>query len=290
MSLPPYTNTYHKTPYPSISPLLPALSAAGRTILITGGGSGIGPAIVHAFAAAGSTQLAILGRTDSSLQSTKLAIEFKYPQAKVLTFVADIVDEAAVNTAFEETVKQFGAIDIFVSNAGYMPDSAPIVSAPVDEYMLGLDINVKGPLLLTQAFLRSLSTAPSSSPVIINITTAGAHLPAFAPGISAYAVSKLAGLKMFEYVALENPSLRVMNVHPGVPQTEMNKKSVAAGLVLPNDDIELSANFVVWAASEEGAFLRNKVIWANWDVGELKAKREELEGGNQLTVGLLGWP
>lgn len=239
MSLPPYTNTYHKTPYPAISPLLPALSAADRTVLITGGGSGIGPAIVHAFAAAGSTQLAILGRTDGSLQSTKLAIESKYPQAKVLTFVADIVDEVAVNKAFEETVKEFGGIDIFVSNAGYMPDSALISSASVREYMRGLDINVKGPLLLTQAFLHSLSTSspPSSfSPVIVNITTAGAHLPALAPGLSAYAASKLAGLKMFEYVGLENPGVRVMNVHPGVPETEMNKKSVAAGLVLPPDD------------------------------------------------------
>ena len=54
--------------------------------------------------------------------------------------------------------------------------------------------------------------------------------------------------------------------------------------------VELSANFIVWATSPEAEFLKGKLLWANWDVDELKAKREELEGSPLLTLGLLGWP
>jgi hypothetical protein len=54
--------------------------------------------------------------------------------------------------------------------------------------------------------------------------------------------------------------------------------------------VELSANFIVWATSPEAEFLKGKLLWANWDVDELKARREELEGSPLLTLGLLGWP
>jgi hypothetical protein len=54
--------------------------------------------------------------------------------------------------------------------------------------------------------------------------------------------------------------------------------------------VELPASFIVWASSPEADFLRGKFIWANWDVEELKAKKEELLASPQLTLGLLGWP
>jgi hypothetical protein len=53
--------------------------------------------------------------------------------------------------------------------------------------------------------------------------------------------------------------------------------------------VELSANFAVWVASAEAEFLKNKIVWANWDVDELKAKSEELVASKQLTLGLVGW-
>lgn len=63
MGFPPFTLKHHTAPYPAIDPSLSAVSAAGKTILITGGGCGIGPRIAEAFAVAGSTQIALLGRT-----------------------------------------------------------------------------------------------------------------------------------------------------------------------------------------------------------------------------------
>lgn len=50
----------------------------------------------------------------------------------------------------------------------------------------------------------------------------------------------------------------------------------------------LPGAFAVWCASADSESLRGKFLWANWDVDELKAR--ELQGTQQLTMGLLGWP
>lgn len=58
--------------------------------------------------------------------------------------------------------------------------------------------------------------------------------------------------------------------------------------VLISLTVELPAHFLVWIASDEAAFLRNKFVWANWDVEELKARREEIQSSSLLRVILNG--
>jgi len=96
MSLPTYTQAFHNSSYSAISPARPEVSTAGKVILITGGGLGIGRRTSHAFVTSGSTKIAIIGRTEASLLSTKVEIEAEHLGVKVLTFVADIVDRGAV--------------------------------------------------------------------------------------------------------------------------------------------------------------------------------------------------
>lgn len=52
--------------------------------------------------------------------------------------------------------------------------------------------------------------------------------------------------------------------------------------------VELPGHFVVWLASHEGAFLRDKFVWANWDVEELKAQAGEIQSLSLLRVSLNG--
>jgi hypothetical protein len=54
--------------------------------------------------------------------------------------------------------------------------------------------------------------------------------------------------------------------------------------------VKLPADFMVWAASPEAKFLNGKLVWANWDVDELVARKEEISSGSALTIGLNGWP
>jgi len=284
-SLPSLTKTWHNASYAAISPSRPELSTAAKTVFITGGGSGLGPRIAHAYAVSGSTKMALLGRTASTLTSTKISIESAHKNVTVLTFVADVTDPAAVNSAFEKAEEKLGKIDVLVSNAGYLPKPQLMAGGDVEEWWKGMEINVKGNFIVSQAFLK----VASSSPTIIVISTAAIHIPPM-PSMSGYAVTKLAGHRFFEYLAAENPHVKLMLMHPGVLDTNMGARGREGGAVLPWDDLELPASFAVWMTSPEAEFLKGKMVWANWDVEELKARKAEFEGTLNLTLWLQGWP
>jgi NAD(P)-dependent dehydrogenase (short-subunit alcohol dehydrogenase family) len=235
---PSMTDTYHITAYPSILPTRPEQSAAGKTIVITGGGAGIGAAIAVDFAIAGAKTIGIVGRTQSTLTETASRIEAANKNVKVLTSTADILDPAALEKAFSGFKAASGPIDIFVNNAAYFPENIGIKDAEVNEWWKGYEINVKGSFNVIKAFLPNV--APSAT--IINVTTGGIHIP-YIPGMSSYAPSKLAASKVFEYLQGEYPELRVHQFHPGVIMTTMGQKSVDAGVILPLDDSESYARF-----------------------------------------------
>ncbi|KAL2067368.1 hypothetical protein VTL71DRAFT_1793 [Oculimacula yallundae] len=293
MAFPSYTKTFHTTSYPAIDPANAALSTAGKVVFITGGGSGIGARIAHAFAKAGSTQISIYGRTRSTLLATKASIEALYPLTQVQTHTGSLTDSTALNLALSLTTQTFSRkISILISNAAHLPIPTHLSTSVPADWFAGMETNVLGNLYLLQAFLsHSVPVSDSDSqlekPIVVHVSTGLAHVSA--DKMSAYSVSKLAATRLWELFAVENPGVRVVNVHPGVVETEMNRRAMEGGLVLPFDDVELSASFIVWSVSREAEFLNGKFLWANWDVDELKAKREVIESTSELTIGLIGW-
>ena len=227
MELPSLTQTWHNASYPAISPSNPALSVAGKTVFITGGGAGIGAATARAFAAAGASTVAISGRTEKTLLSAKEDIESAHKGVKVLTFVADVTDAKAVDAAFTST----GKVDVLVHNAGYLPQLALITQSDIQDWWSAFEINVKGAYIVTQAFLK----VAASDATIVDLTTGMVHGPAF-PRFSAYQASKMAELRFFDSVQLEYPDLHVVHVHPGVVMTNMGTKGRDAGIDFPSDD------------------------------------------------------
>ncbi|KAI0164821.1 hypothetical protein GGR57DRAFT_213280 [Xylariaceae sp. FL1272] len=282
-----YTKTNHTTPYASISPLNPSLSAHSKTVLITGASSGIASATATAFLEAGCIRLILVTRKPETISSTVNALQSKFKNAKVLTFAADIQDASALDKAFTDTKEIFGAVDVVVNFAGYQPSLAPLAKTDMKDWWAGFEVNVRGPAVLAQI----IASLASPSAVFLHIGTAGALFPAQIP-MSGYAVSKLAAIKLMEYFGAENPGLRVLTVHPGiVPGTEGGQKMVKeSGVEWQGDDVDLPAHFLVWAASEEAKFLKSKLVFANWDVDELKARQNEIEGSCELMIGLNGFP
>ena len=219
MSLPKFTKTWHKDVYDAIKPTRPELSVNGALVVITGGGSGIGPHIAEAFAPqAGAANIAILGRTEKTLLETKNLLQESY-SIKIHPSVADVGDAAAVDRAFQK-ISTIGPIKIFVNNAGYLPHIGSILESDVEEWLKGHEVNVKGSFLAIRAFLKNAA----QDAVLINISSATAHAPPVR-GHSAYSVSKLAATKLFEFVQLEHPEIRVINLHPGVVETNMSVKA-----------------------------------------------------------------
>ena len=226
------TKTWHNTSYPAISPTRPELSAKGKSVFITGGGTGIGAAVVYSFARAGAREFALAGRTQATLSETALRLKTDFPDVKVLTLITDVTKQDTVDAAFETTMKVFGKIDICISNAGYSAPPAPIASISEKEWQTAFDINVNGSLYIIKAFLRYAKEGAC----LFNTSSGIGHMPTI-PNISSYVASKAAGIRIFESVATENPGFFVVNVQPGVVVTAASKMG-NGGAALDVDDGE----------------------------------------------------
>ncbi|KAK5691543.1 hypothetical protein LTR97_011536 [Elasticomyces elasticus] len=283
MSFPSPTKTYHTEAYAAINPALPALSSKGKNVVISGGGSGIGPEIAKAYAISRASSIALLGRTEKTLLSTKTQVESAYPGTKCYFYVADVVDNEAVKRSLADYAMAVGSLHVLVANAGFMPNPGSITESSPEDWFNAFEVNVKGNYNLTRAFMPHAT----KDAVILNVTTGALHIP-YIPKFSGYTSSKMAAARLFEYLHHEQPDKFVLNVHPGVIKTAMGDKAGLDGV--PFDDVNLPAAFVVWASSAEAKFLNGKFIWANWDVDELKAMAAKLPESNDFTLGLLGWP
>ena len=225
---PSLTKVWHGESYPAISPSRPELSVKGKVVAITGGASGIGSSITRAFAAGGSTKIAVMARREKNLLVTKEAIEKEFPGTEVLSIPTDITNKKQVDGAFAKVARTFGKIDIFISVAGYLSTPAPVLNPEfdLDDWWHTFNTNVLGVVQSTRAFARHAAETAR----VLHVSTCIASIPPLEPGVSAYAASKAASSKVFDYIALENPGLKVFNIHPGLVETEMSLKSGHGGM------------------------------------------------------------
>lgn len=296
------TTTWHDNTYALLSPSRPELSAKGKTVLITGGGTGIGARTALYFAEAGASRIALLGRREEPLLDTKASIQKRYPGVEIFTTPTDVTDKSHVDAAFAKFVGS-SKIDVLVSNAAMIGPQDAVQDADTDKFLEAIHLNLKGTLNVAQAFLAY--AAPDA--VVIEINSSVAHLN-FGPGFASYGVAKLAVFRLWDSVGFANPGLNVFHVQPGVVDTDMNKEAGGVAAVGFEDDgkrvdvlgetideadfdlVSLPASFTVWLASPEAKFLKGKFLWSNWDIDELKARAEEIEGGQTFNIGLGGWP
>lgn len=296
---PSLTKTWHSSPYPAISPSRPELSVKGKTVLVTGGGRGIGAAIARAFAEAGAAGIAIMGRSEGRLLAAKSRITEAFPSTKVITAVADVTKEHSVVTASEKILDQLGKIDICICNAGSIGSPAPAATTNLKAFIEPFEVNVIGSLLVAQAFLKQAEAGT----FLLHMSTSSCHFPPIPSQMSAYIASKAASTKLFDYIAFENPVIHVVNVQPAVTASDVMKKNGAPDLddreslrlqaqspPLANDTTpaDLAGHFCVWLVSPEARFLKSKYVWSNWDVNELKARKEEILETELLDIKLGG--
>ena len=283
--LPSPFSGWHSDSYPAIDPSRPELSLKGKSAIVTGGAGTIGFAIIVALAKAGVSLVGIVGRTQRTLDEAKAKLEPQYPKTKIVAVSADVTSISSLESAFAQIRRQSDkAIGILVSNAGHLAQPGTIANSDPKEWWTSFQVNIFGAFSSIRAFL------PIASPTatIVNISTAGAHFPTEGlRHLSAYSSSKLGALQVFQFVAAENPDMHVVSVQPGIISSDINTKH---GKMPPMDTPELAGMFVVWLCSAEAKFLRGKLVWANWDVDELKAKAKEIQNSQFFTIGLAGWP
>ncbi len=190
------------------------MELAGRTVLITGGTSGIGLGLAEALHKEGS-RVVICGRDAGKLKKAEKAIP------GVAAIPCDVGDAAGRRALAEEVLRRFPELDILVNNAGiqYYVD-LKLGACPTDAGD-EIEINLRAPIDLVRLFLPHLLGRPESA--IVNVGSGLAFMPM--PATAIYNATK-AALHTYTLALrrqLEGTSVRVVEVVPPMVDTGLNR-------------------------------------------------------------------
>ena len=153
------------------------MKTTGNTILVTGGGSGIGRSLAHAWHAAGNTVI-VTGRTLASLEETVAGREGLHAVA------LDVTDPQAIAGFAAEITARFPALNVLVNNAGIMRFEDLRGARDLADAEATVVTNLLGPIRMTDALVDHL--AGQANAAIVNVTSGLAFVPlAAAPTYSA---------------------------------------------------------------------------------------------------------
>lgn len=197
-----------------------ALPLAGKHVVVTGAGQGIGAAIVQTLAALGAS-VSLMGRRIEPLQA--LVAQLPNPEQHGAVAV-DVGIEAAVQSAFAEACAAHGPVAVLVNNAG-QAESAPFGKTSLALWQQMLNVNLTGTFLCTQAVLPGMLEAGWGR--VVNVaSTAGQR---GYPYVTGYVAAKHGVIGLTRALALEvaRKGITVNAVCPGYTETEIMTQSIA---------------------------------------------------------------
>lgn len=200
---------------------------AGRTILVTGAGDGIGKAVSSAFAAHGATVI-LLGRTVVKLEAVYDAIVAAGgPQPAIYPMDLEGATPDDHRQLAENIASQLGRLDGLLHNAGLLGSLTPIAHYDPVEWLRVIQVNLNAPFLLTQSCLPLLERAPEAS-IVFTSSGVGRRGRAYwgAYGASKFGVEGLMQILADELE--ENSTVRVNSLNPGRTRTAMRAAAYPA--------------------------------------------------------------
>jgi NAD(P)-dependent dehydrogenase (short-subunit alcohol dehydrogenase family) len=196
---------------------------SGRKALVTGAARGIGKVLALTLAEAGC-DVSLVGLHIEGVE--EVAAEINEMGVKALAYQADVSKKDEVDTAFSETLKEFGRLDICVNNAG-ISFQMPIEDMPEEEWDNIIDTNMKGVFLCSQAAARIM--IPQRSGCIINLASISGHAVNVPQKQAVYNSSKAGVAMLTKSMALEWApyGIRVNALSPGYMKTEMTLSTMS---------------------------------------------------------------
>ncbi|KAI8354690.1 hypothetical protein B0O80DRAFT_449469 [Mortierella sp. GBAus27b] len=188
------------------------------TLIVTGASRGIGKSIVQLAIKSLDANVIGIARSQESLQQLSEEVEDGGRFTDRFKFVVgDVTSESVAQKAVALAKESWsGRIDGLVVNAAVIGPIGPIASTAVEEWKSVYDVNFFSILTIVQLSLPALRESKGR---IILVSSSAAHMPLH--GWGAYCSSK-AALKMFgEILAIEEPGVTTISIHPGIVDTEM---------------------------------------------------------------------
>jgi len=259
-----------------------------KVVIITGGSRGIGKAIAERFAQEGCN-LMLASRTKSELEKTAESIKNQF-SVNVSICQTDIGNENEVVAMVQETITEFGKIDILVNNAAIIGPMGEISKINGQEFFSTLKNNIGGTVFCAKAVIPYMKSQGQGS--IINLSGGGGLSPL--PYYDAYSASKAAIVRLTENFALEleEYNINVTAISPGAVNTKMfdeqleaNKNSIGDKnwtdlqnrLASGGDPIEKAPELALFIASKNRKEFNGKVISAIWDDwGKISNNKEKI--------------
>ncbi len=191
---------------------------SGKVAIVTGASKGIGEAIAELYGAAGA-RVVVSSRKLDAVNRVAESIIKKGGQAKAIA--CHMGDTADIARLMEETISDYGTIDIVVNNAAANPAFGPVVETDGSVFDKIMNVNVKGPFELAKKAYPFMKQKKSGS--VINISSIGGLRPE--PGLGIYSVSKAALISLTKVMAKEwgDDNIRANVICPGLIKTKFSE-------------------------------------------------------------------
>ncbi len=207
------------------------MDIAGKVVVVTGGGNGIGQQVVLELLRRGAKVAAV----DIREESLKDTVEIAGPGDWLATFVVDITDRTATEALPGQVIAAHGVVDGLINVAGIIQ---PFVKLNELDYVVierVINVNLYGTIHMVKAFLPHLLVRPVAH--VANVSSMGGFLPV--PGQTIYGASKAAVKLMTEglYAELLDTNVGVSVIFPGAVATEITSNSgVEIPGSIPNEE------------------------------------------------------
>src|SRR4026209_197678 len=238
----------------------------GKVAIVTGAARGIGKAIAIKFAEHGANVAFTYVSDSSAEQAAALESKLKGLGVKAKAYKSNAGDFAQCEMFVNDVLKEFGAVDICVNNAGISKDNLLLRMTP-EHWNDVIQVNLNGVFYMTKQVIRPMMKAKNG--VIINMSSIIGEMGN--AGQTSYAASKAGIIGFTKSVAKElgSRNIRCNAIAPGFIETDMTgylkegdsadkyKAGIPLGRFGTTEDI---ANTVLFLSSDMGAYITGQVV------------------------------
>lgn len=195
---------------------------AGKTVIVTGAGQGIGAAAARAFAEAGAN-VVLADFNEERIQNVKSELDRLSISGKILPIRTDVTKIEDINNMVERTVEAFGAIDILFNNAG-ISRYHPVEDFPFEDWRAVMSVDLDGVFLVAQAVGRKMIKQRRGK--IINTASTSAFIINTSRQNAAYCVAKAGVVTLTKVLALSwaKYNIEVNAIAPAYTRTPLIQK------------------------------------------------------------------